>query len=1067
MGYLSRRFLPRQQVPAGNQDNTKAFSYGIKLLYSPDDGNIDIIFIHGLGGDRDATWTARDATDPWPKTLLPPIIPTARIFTFGYAANVANWKGVVSQNRIANHAMNLLTALSTYRENDGTNERPIIFVCHGLGGLALLASNQRPEPHLRKILHYTRGIVFLGTPHHGAGLAQWAEALSQSIGLVKRTNSKIVGALKRDSEVLARIQDGFHTMVKSRNTRSLPPIEITCFYEELPLPSVGLVVPQDSAILPGYISIGIHGNHMDMTKFAGPTDPGFLAVCGEMRRWIKNANTGNKYHANQPPANSALKRHPGSASQYGSNHRQYNSFGDTQKTVGGSYYEISGDQHIGTDPWKESMEANAAIPFPRNDDIVDRTAIVAELNVLFQSSKFHSAALWGLGGSGKTQVALEFAWLQSEDGNCSVFWVHADTQATFVQDYKAIAGKLGLPDDLTGEKLLTAVRDRIESLPRWLLVLDNADDLTVFGNGKVLWTSRDNRIVGTLVSARRGIQVGRMSTDEAFCLLAKVKNSEDEISNGEESDARKLVEELQWLPLAISQASAYMRQTSMPIQQYLSRLLTGQERWRVLRAEQFDRHRRPGVPNSVLETWSISVERIRQENEMAYKILQVIAYVNNKNIPIEIMAAVDTLGNECQERSSFETQDQVMKAITRLREFSFLGVREEKGLGQQYEIHKLVQEATRYGLRVRSTEDAAYFSDAALQIVTKLFPKSERETWRECEKYVTHAVEVGKWAEVCERGKEVSYLLARVSLYFYHRGRWMDQQLVDERIYELRQQQLGEKHPDSIRSLANLAATYSTQGQYSEAERIALKALELRRQVLGKKHPDTILSLANLAAIYSIQGRFSEAEPIYLKALELRWQVLGKKHPDTVRSLANIAATYSSQGRYSEAEPIAAKAFELLQQVLGEKHPDTILSLANLAAIYSIQGRFSEAEPIDLKALELRRQVLGEKHPDTVRSLANIAATYHSQCRYSEAEPIDVKVLELRRQVLGEKHPDTIQSLVDLAATYRRLGRHREAEALEVKASELQEQLVDKNPDTIWSTFATDRVACDAQTPGI
>ncbi|CAG7975053.1 unnamed protein product [Penicillium nalgiovense] len=1023
MGYLSRRFLPRRQVPAGNQDNPKTFSYGIKLLYSPDDGDIEyvpslfkkksltssfsIIFIHGLTGDRDATWTARDATDPWPKALLPHIIPTARILTFGYDANVADWKGMVSQNRIANHATNLLAALSTYRENDGT---------------ALLSSNQRPEPHLRNILHYTRGIVFLGTPHHGSGLARWAETLSQSVGLIKKTNSKIIGVLKRDSEVLARIQDGFHTMVKSRSAQGLPPIQITCFYEELPLPGVGLVVPQDSAILPGYIPIGIHGNHMDMTKFADSTDPGFLAVCGEMRRWIKNENSGSKYHASQPPANSAPAQ-TGSASQYGNNNRQYNSLGDSQKTVGGSYYEVNGDQHL----------AYRRIPFPRNDDIVDRTAIITELDVLFQSPKSHSAALWGLGGSGKTQVALEFAWRQSEDGACSVFWVHADTQATFAQDYKAIARTIGLPDDITGEKLLTAVRDRIESLPRWLLILDNADDLTVFGvgpaggplgesptlctyvpqgpNGKVLWTSRDNRIVGTLVSARRGIQVGRMSADEAFCLLGKLKNDEGENSNGEESDAWKLLEELQWLPLAISQASAYMRRTSMPIHQYLSRLLAGQERWRVLKAEQFDRYRRPNVPNSFLETWSISVERIRQDNEMAYKILQVIAYVNNENIPIEIMAAVHTLGKEIQEPSSFETQDQVMEAITRLREFSFLSVREEEGFEQQYEIHKLVQEATRYGLRVRSTEDVAYFSNAALQIVTSLFPgsepDSESETWRECEKYVTHAVEVCKWAEICEGFEEVFNLLDEVSLYFHHRGRWMDIQPVDQRLYELRQQMLGESHPDTIRSLASLASTYNEQGRYREAEPMKVKALELRRQVLGEKHPDTIWSLASLATIYHEQGRYSEAEPIEVKALELRRQVLGEKHPDTIRSLANLATTYYAQGQYSETETI------------------------------------------EVEALELRRQVLGEKHPDTIRSLASLATTYYAQGRYSEAEPMEVKALELRRQVLGEKHPDTIRSIDSLSSTYRALGRHKEAETLEVKASELQEHLLDNNPVTI------------------
>ena len=105
----------------------------------------------------------------------------------------------------------------------------------------MVTSRQRPERHLQNILHSTRGIIFLGTPHHGAGLARWAELLSRSIGLVKQTNSEIVEVLRRDSEVLARIQDSFHTMVMARSKEGLPPIEISCFYEELALPGVGLV----------------------------------------------------------------------------------------------------------------------------------------------------------------------------------------------------------------------------------------------------------------------------------------------------------------------------------------------------------------------------------------------------------------------------------------------------------------------------------------------------------------------------------------------------------------------------------------------------------------------------------------------------------------------------------------------------------------------------------------------------------------------------------------------------------------------------------------------------------
>jgi hypothetical protein len=289
----------------------------------------------------------------------------------------------------------------------------------------------------------------------------------------------------------------------------------------------------------------------------------------------------------------------------------------------------------------------------------------------------------------KTQVALEFAYRRELSGGCSVFWVHADNQTTFTQDFKTIARKLDLPDDLDGEKLLFAVCDQIEGQPRWLLVLDNADDLGVFGvgqvktsaeslnldkyiprgmTGMVLWTSRDERI-STLVGAQRCIQVGRMSTDEAKSLLRTSRNCE--FGSKEEGDARKLLEELHWLPLAISQASAYMRRFSMSIQDYLSRLSEERERWRVLKVTDFDRYRRRDVPNSVLETWSISIERIRQENELAYTMLQVIAYISNQNIPIEILAAVGTLADEGPQQGSVESQDMVIEAITRLKEFSF------------------------------------------------------------------------------------------------------------------------------------------------------------------------------------------------------------------------------------------------------------------------------------------------------------------------------------------------------------------------------------------------------------
>lgn len=140
-------FLRRRRTPNTDQDNTpenqpkETFSGGIKPLWSPDDGTIEyvpssirkislmispssIVFVHGLTGNPEATWTAQGASEPWPKTLLPSTFPTARVLTFGYDADVVKWRGVVSENYIGNHAFHLLTSLSSYREKDGTVSCP-------------------------------------------------------------------------------------------------------------------------------------------------------------------------------------------------------------------------------------------------------------------------------------------------------------------------------------------------------------------------------------------------------------------------------------------------------------------------------------------------------------------------------------------------------------------------------------------------------------------------------------------------------------------------------------------------------------------------------------------------------------------------------------------------------------------------------------------------------------------------------------------------------------------------------------------------------------------------------
>ncbi|KAJ5335667.1 uncharacterized protein N7506_005603 [Penicillium brevicompactum] len=321
MRSLGRRVLAKGQRDTPEHPVKKAFPSGIKQLCGPVDGTVDIVFVHGLNEDRDATWTARDATDPWPKTLHPLIFPTICILTFGYDAYGDHGRDVMLQELIANHARSLLESLSSYRV-DQTDERPIIFVCSGFGGLvcdmALNSSRHHPERYFNNVFRSTRGVIFLDTPNHEVGRASWAEAMFLSTSLIEQTNSEHDNNLRRDFEVISDIQDRFFNLVNEHSSEIQPQVEVLYLYEESP----NLVATKPSAITadhtPDHTLIEIHG-HVDMTKFTNVEDPGFVAICV--------------------------------ANQYGESSRQYNLIGGgSQKIVEGQYFVARGHQHFDS-PW--------------------------------------------------------------------------------------------------------------------------------------------------------------------------------------------------------------------------------------------------------------------------------------------------------------------------------------------------------------------------------------------------------------------------------------------------------------------------------------------------------------------------------------------------------------------------------------------------------------------------------------------------------------------------------------------------------------------------------------------
>ncbi|KAK1594804.1 uncharacterized protein LY79DRAFT_578398 [Colletotrichum navitas] len=577
-------------------------------------------------------------------------------------------------------------------------------------------------------------------------------------------------------------------------------------------------------------------------------------------------------------------------------------------------------------------------------------------------------------------LAPEFAYRRFRETKCSVYWIHADDEATFVHDYEALARRAGLADTLQGKDLLRAVREWIEEQPCWLLVVDNADNLDLFGVGDatasvqrtqklkvetclddyiprapfgtVLWTSRDKKIVGSLVGARRGVPVGRMTIDEATALFEVSRN--ENASDDERAAVSELLIQLDRLALAVSQAAAYIRRASTPVAEYRSRLKEGKKRWKILKKSEHDRYRRREAPNSILETWTISMDHLKQENLLAYKLLLTLVYVHNQNIPEALVRAVAKAGNDAREKSmnssnsvtgsesgSDDDSDALTNAVVRLREFSFLTMRKHQSVGPTYEMHKLVQDAARYSMSQElRKQEAAHFSKTALILLSDLFPLHSWKGWEQTELWLPYALQSSEWAEACNAGADnkIASLLSRVSVYLFERGRLNENESVQKRVYSLQLSILGKKHSATISSLASLASTHHAQGRYNEAEKTQKEVLQLSRKIFGENHPTTLRIFAQLTVRHYGHKRTARTKKFEEAVLQLSRERFGNRNTDTMGRMGELASTYFAQGRYDQAEKLQLKVLYLHQKVLGRTHPNAVSCMASLASTYDNLG---------------------------------------------------------------------------------------------------------------------------------
>ncbi|KAK7991512.1 hypothetical protein PG988_000306 [Apiospora saccharicola] len=913
---------------------------------------ISVIAIHGLDTESPRTWIyGKNGTQVhWLRDsdMLPAAIPEARIYTYDWNAKVFDHAPVQT---LLGHADNLLGQVAAER-GQGNEARPLIFVASCFGGLvlaeAICRAAQEGSPY-REVLLATVGAVFLATPFAGTDAAQPASWLVTVKGIMgKDASDNLIDDLEKDSyDVYQRLKK--FTEIVHTDSIKLP---VCCFFETKKtdiyrriLPRsiarwIGgykgfILVAEPSACIHGYPGEGLAAKHVTMNKFEGPDDAGFKRVSHKLQGFVSAAPKVLERRKN----GSAALPH--------------------------TYF---------------------LVPFGQNESFVGRDDILTQLLERILPNTYPSTCqrtvIEGLGGIGKTQVAIEAAYrIRKAHPDCPVFWVPAVDMTMFENAYREIGqalGVKGIEDDKADVRaLVKAALSRDETGP-WLLIIDNADDTALFTDGQlltylpfsrqgsILFTTRNHQAAVRL-DTRDVIRLEELNEAEARELLHQ-RLQERQI--GDLEHTTKLLDYLTYLPLAIRQASAYMAlNTHVTVLKYLSYCKSSDQSMIKMLSKAFDdrdrdRDRDGAIHNPVATTWLVSFQHISRDAPLAAGYLKSIAYFAEKDIPISFLPAVE----DEMERD---------EAISTLQAYAFIL---DRGTPDRFDVHRLVRLAMRNWLQSQGEQSQQVTGVVRQLSETFPWPKHEnRDMWTW---YLPHAQALLGLRDKCSEHKTLGSL----------------------------------QH--------NVAVCYSLLGKYAEAEEMHRQTLALRETVLGREHPDTLASMNNLAISLRQQGKHAEAEQMHRQTLALRETVLGREHPDTLASMNNLAGSLQQQGKHAEAEQMHRQTLGLKETVLGREHPDTLASMNNLAESLRQQGKYTEAEEMHRQTLGLKETVLGREHPSTLASMNNLAESLRQQGKYTEAEEMHRQTLGLREAVLGREHPETLQSVNNLAAVRRDMGRH-------------------------------------------
>lgn len=699
-----------------------------------------------------------------------------------------------------------------------------------------------------------------------------------------------------------------------------------------------------------------------------------------------------------------------------------------------------------------------SLPFTRNPFFTGREQLVEQLHVALTRQPTTAAftqtyALQGLGGIGKTQVAIEYAY-QYRRTYHSVLWVQAETQASLTSSYGRLAAALELPEHAEEDqsRMVAAVIRWLNRHEGWLLIFDNVEELALLkpflpasDQGALLLTTH----LQSLGNLAKPIELTPMTSQEGCTFLLARTNrphrgqKKATLDAQEEAAALALTDQMGGLPLALEQAGAYIDATQCSISDYLQLFQTMQQHLLDMH-EPFSDH-----PLSVKQTFLLSFEQIAQRHQLATALLNICAFLAPDAIPETFFQQVAPWSEPTLETMLINPlvfQD----ALKALLSYSLI---QRSVPTRTISIHRLVQTV----LKSQFTEAEQHlWRQRVLAAMEQFFPTDEATQTNYLsmgDQLLPHALAVLELAESDQQNHALRVsLMSHIGSYLCKRARYGEAKPLFTSAIQLAEHTLEENDLLMAGALLGLADLYREQGQYSEATSLCERVLDIRQQKLDPYHPQIAVVLDQLGVLHEEQGHYEQAQGYYQRALDVREQILSQEHPQIATSLYNLGVLYREQHKYELAKPLLLRSVDIWEKTLGPEHHRIAASLTNLGVLSAEQGDYEQAEAYHQRARYNLEQSLGPEHPHVATALNNLGVLHFGQGNYKQAELYHRQALRILQPAWGPEHPRVGTALNNLGAACYELGNYELAESYYQQALHIREQtLSPQHPDIAYT----------------